>query len=225
MNTFGKWLFALLILANIGLVLWVTGFRPDGAAVPEGPRPALHAEKLRLLNEPAPSRNARPATAKTEAGGACYRIGPFTEAAPADRAGAQLREMSLAYERRTEEQRVITGYRVYLPPLASRALAEKKRRDLNRLGFKDHSLMQEEGLQNAISLGTFSVEANARKRLRTLAAKKIGAQMQTLQQTRTLYWLYLSPVESPDATPPRLRETDWGSPGAGVEVVSCSAAP
>ena len=48
MNTTAKTIFALLVLANVGLVLWATGFRSDGD-VPEGPRPALHPDKMRLV--------------------------------------------------------------------------------------------------------------------------------------------------------------------------------
>ena len=172
MNTFGKWLFALC--SNVGLALWATGFRP-GSDVPEGPRPALHPDKMRLVDESGAqllARNARPAAAgKTEAGG-CYRIGPFADAAQADKASAVLKEIPLAYERRAEEQTVVTGYRVYLPPLPTRDTAEKKRRELSRLGFKDSSVMQEAGMENALSLGLFTVKANAQKHLQALAAKK-----------------------------------------------------
>ena len=108
---------------------------------------------------------------KAEAGG-CYRIGPFTESAQADKASAVLKEIPLAYERRTEEQTVVTGYRVYLPPLPTREAAEKKRRELSRFGFKDSSVMQEAGMENALSLGLFTVEVNAQKHMQALAAKK-----------------------------------------------------
>ena len=227
MNTFGKWLFALLVLANVGLALWATGFRP-GSDVPEGPRPALHPDKMRLVDESGAqllARNARPAAAgKTEAGG-CYRIGPFADAAQADKASAVLKEIPLAYERRAEEQTVVTGYRVYLPPLPTRDTAEKKRRELSRLGFKDSSVMQEEGMENALSLGLFTVKANAQKHLQALAAKKIDARMQTLSQARTLHWLYLGAVESPADVLPRLRAADWGGAEAKTEETPCQPPP
>lgn len=228
MNTFGKWLFALLILVNVGLWLWMTGFRQgDGAAV-EGPRPAIQPEKLRLLTEPgvrvqerAPDAPAASELANTAAG--CYRLGPFADDAATEQAIGVLKQIPLAYERQREEQTVVTGYRVYLPPLASREAAENKRRQLTRLGFKDHSLIQEEGLQNAISLGQFTVEANAQKRLRALAAKKVEAQMQTLTQSRTRQWLALGPAENLAGALPRLRETDWGGADVKLEEVACPA--
>ncbi len=225
MNTTAKTIFALLVLANVGLALWATGLRPVDAP-PEGLRPALHPDKMRLIDEAGAqlsARNARPAAAgKPEAG--CYRIGPFAETAQADKASAVLKEIPLAYERRAEEQTVVTGYRVYLPPLPTRDAAEKKRRELSRLGFKDSSVVQEAGMENAISLGLFTVEANAQKHLQALAAKKIEARMQTFSQARTLHWLHLGAVESLAGILPRLRATDWGGAEAKVEETPCPAA-
>ena len=227
MNTTAKTIFALLVLANVGLVLWATGFRSDGDA-PEGPRPALHPDKMRLVGESGvqlSARNTGPAVAgKAEAGG-CYRIGPFAETAQADKASAVLKEIPLAYERRAEEQTVVTGYRVYLPPLPTREAAEKKRRELSRFGFKDSSVMQEAGMENALSLGLFTVEVNAQKHMQALAAKKIDARMQTLSQARTLHWLYLGAVESLAGMLPRLRATDWGAAEAKTEETPCQPPP
>lgn len=227
MNTAVKIIFALLVLANVGLALWATGFRP-GADAPEGPRPALHPEKMRLVDESGAQlsvRNAGPAAAGTTEAGDCYRIGPFTDTAQADKAGAFLKEIPLAYERRTDEQQLVAGYRVYLPPLATRAAAEQQRRELTRLGFKDHSLMQEEGLNNAISLGLFAVEINARKHLQALAAKQVEARIQPVSQTRTHHWLYLGTVESLAGVLPRLRAADWGGSEVQAEATPCLPPP
>lgn len=222
MNTVAKTAFALLVLANVGLVLWATGFR-SGGDVPEGTRPALHPDKMRLVGESGVQLSARIAGAaaagKTDTG--CYRIGPFAESAQADKASAVLKEIPLAYERRAEAQTVVTGYRVYLPPLPTREAAEKKRRELSRLGFKDSSVMQDAGMENALSLGLFTVEANAQNHVQALAAKKIDAQLQTLSQARTLHWFYLGTVESLAGVLPRLQATDWGDPGIKVEETRC----
>lgn len=229
MNTFGRWLFALLVLANVGLWLWMTGFHQGDSAAVEGPRPAVQPEKIRLLTEPgirlqerAPEAPAPAALANTAAG--CYRLGPFVDDVAMEKAIDALKQIPLAYERQREEESVVTGYRVYLPPLASRDAVEKKRRQLTRLGFKDHSLIQEEGLQNAISLGTFTVETNAQKHQRALAAKKVEAQLQTLTQVRHVHWLAFGPLENPTETLGRLRDSDWGDAGVKIEETSCPAA-
>lgn len=226
MNTFGKWLFALLILANVGLWLWMTSIRPNSVERVEGLRPAVQPEKIRLLSEPGVRLQERapeaPAPAElTNTVGTCYRLGPFADEAATEKAIDALKQIPLAYERQREEQTVVTGYRVYLPSLASREAAEKRRRQLTRLGFKDHSVIQDEGLENAISLGLFAVETNAQKRLQALAAKKIAAKTQTLTQTRTLRWLTLVPADNLADTLPRLRETDWGGTGVKLEETAC----
>jgi len=219
MNAFGKGLFALLVLANVGLGLWATGVRPPGAPAVEGARPALHPDRMRLLDEPGAELVPH---APVPDPAACYRLGPFPDEAAAAAAGARLKELALAYAPRAEERTVVTGYRVYLPPLPTRAAAEKKRRQLARLGFKDSSVLQEEGGQNAISLGLFTVEANARKRLQALAAKKVEAQLQTLTQQRHVHWLAFGPAVGPDLLA-RLREADWGSREIRLEETTCPA--
>lgn len=221
MNAFGKGLFALLVLANVGLWLWATGFRP-GDAPAEGARAPLNPERMRLLNEPgappAPRTEAAPPTA-------CYRLGPFPDEASAEAAAARLVKQGVPVgARRAEDQTVVSGYRVYLLPLPSRAAAEKKRRELVRLGFKDTSVLQEEGGQNAISLGLFTVEANARKRLQALAAKKIEAQLQTLTQVRRVYGFTFGPVENPTETLGRLRDSEGDNAGVNIEETACPAA-
>ncbi len=221
MNTFGKWLAALLVLANVGLWLWATGIRPAGTPAVEGARPPLNADQMVLPDEPGATPVPR---AAATAPAACYRLGPFPDEAAAEAAGARLTATVPAHDRRAEEQTVVTGYRVYLPPLPTRAAAEKKRRELARLGFKDSSVLQEEGGQNAISLGLFTVEANARKRLQALAARKVEAQMQTLTQTRRVHWLAFGPPLSPDVLA-RLGQTDWGGAEMKLEQVTCPAAP
>lgn len=226
-----KWLFALLVLANIGLFMWASWYRESDAVV-AGERAPVHPEKMRLLTEPGAQprpRAAKPVETKNESAGVaatgagCYRIGPFGEPTQVEKAAARLKELQLAYERRTEEQRITTGYRVYLPPFASRELAEKKRRELARLGFHDHSVIQEEGWQNAVSLGMFSVEANAQKRLQSLAARGIEARMQVLESQRTQHWLRLSPGEYPAETLAALRSAEWGASGAALQDAACPA--
>jgi hypothetical protein len=153
---------------------------------------------------------------------ACFHIGPFPDVDLVARAETRLNELPLTYSRRVEESRSVTGYLVYLPPLSSPKAAERKRQELTRLGFKDHALMQEEGMQNAISLGLFTVEANAESRVRELAAKKIQARIQPFQQARTRFWLDVA-VKVPAQTVNRIRQIDWAAKDVQVREIACPA--
>jgi hypothetical protein len=235
-----KWVFAILVLANLGFWLWATGIRePQDQPVVSG-RPALAPEKMKLLTEPGvklvprpkprpqPARPAdsEPAAAtegRGETAGACYRVGPFADAASADKAGAELTELNISFVRELEEQRRVVSQRVYLPSFPTKEAAEAKRKELTRLGFRDHALIEEEGMQHAISLGVYSVEANALRHIKLLAAKGIQARIEPLYQIRAGYWLALrldAPAAGGDALA-ALRARKWEAPNVKLTEAPC----
>jgi hypothetical protein len=235
-----KWVFAVLVLVNLGFWLWASGIRqPEDQAVVSA-RPALAPEKMRLLSEPGvrlaprpkpqppPARPAAPEAAgaqqaRRDAAGACYRIGPFADAESADQAGVELTKLQIGFVREVEEQRRVVSQRVYLPPFPTKEAAEAKRKELTRLGFRDHALIEEEGMQHAISLGVFSVQANAHRHMKALAAKGIEARIEPFYQIRTGYWLLLHLDQpTPDRDPlAALREHSWQAPNVKLVQAAC----
>jgi hypothetical protein len=221
-----KWLFAAFVLANIGLWMWASWYKETPLEETRAARAPLALEKMRLLTEPnvklTPRKTPPPANAELVANAVpvCFHLGPFTDTVRVTQAEAKLNELHLGFARRTEETKMITGYRVYLPPLASKESAERKRKELTRLGFKDHAVIQEEGWHNAISLGLFSVEANATARVRELAAKGVEASMQPLTQDRTLYWLDLLEPTAQDNIV-KLKQADWGAKEVQLHESTC----
>lgn len=221
-----KWIFAALVLANIGMWMWANWYKEPPLEARREAQAPIAPEKMRLLTEPGvraaprPTPPANPAPVVTAAP-ECLRLGPFTDAATVAEAEKKLTPYSAEISRHTEEIQAVTGYRVYLPPLPSREAAERQRTELTRLGFRDHALIQEAGLENAISLGWFSVEANAETRVRELAAKHVSARIQPLQQPRPRYWL---DVRAPAAAATELRSLDWKDTGAAWQEQPCPAA-
>ncbi len=223
-----KWLFAALVLANLGLWMWASWYKETPVEENRTARVPVAPEKIRLFAEPgvklAPRKTPPPANAELTATAArvCLSIGPFMDSGLVAIAETKLDEIRLAHVRRSEQVKMIAGYRVYLPPLASKEAAERKRKELTRLGFKDHALMQEEGWLNAIALGLFSVEANAMSRVRELAEKGVDARIQPLEQTRAQRWLDIGVPVSPE-TAAGLKQTDWGTKEVQVQEFPCPA--
>lgn len=60
------------------------------------------------------------------------------------------------------------GWWVYIPPLASKADADKKAGELKQFGVTDYFIVQEGTSRHAISLGVFSTEKGAQERLAQL---------------------------------------------------------
>lgn len=222
-----KWIFAALVLANIGLWMWASWYKEMPLEETRAARTPVAAEKMRLLKEPGvklvPRKAPPPANAELTAAAApaCFHIGPFPDNDLVARAESRLNELPLTYSRRSEVTSS-TGYLVYLPPLPSQKIAERKRAELTRLGFKDHALMQEEGMVNAVSLGLFTVEANAESRVRELAAKKVQARIQPFQQTRAYFWLDVA-VKAPAETRDKIRKIDWAVKDVQVQELVCPA--
>ncbi len=223
-----KWLFAMLVLANLGLWMWASWYRESPVEEIREARAPIAPEQMRLLSEPGvklqPRKAPPPANAELTAKPSppvCLRLGPLPDLSLSAKAEAKLNELHITYSRSSEGTKIVTGYLVYFPPLATREAAERKRQEFTRLGFKDHALIQEEGWNNAISLGLFSVEANAASRVRDLAAKRIEAKVRPLSQNRTIYWLDIS-VSVPADIAAKLRQTDWGTKDVQLQEFVCS---
>ncbi len=188
-----KWIVGLLLLINLAVLMWILWYaEPEVPPIVE--RTEVAREKLRPIGERgvplqvrAPKPVPEPVVPAPDA--VCFRLGPFAGAEAAGEAGQRLTELKLAYESREEKQMTVTGYRVYLPSYKTLAQAEAVRRELRRKGFRDHVVMTDAGFKNAVSLGLFTVEENARRHLRNLAAKGFKAQLQFQHQVKSLYWL------------------------------------
>lgn len=230
---FLKWMFALLLLANIGLWMWNQWIREIPEADTVRARPSIAAEKMQLLTEPGVSlkrrvtKPAHPAEIPAQRVTTCYRLGPFTDVKLAAKATMVLVELHVEYIQRRETQKHVAGYRVYLAPLPSKAAADRRRAELSKLGFRDHAVLPDEGGKYAISLGVFSVEANARKRLVELSAKGVKARVQSLIEPREIYWIDIQDSEtadpSSDGISARLQRQDWNTPDAKLTQAVCGA--
>ena len=64
----------------------------------------------------------------------------------------------------------VRDYRVYLPPLESRSSASEKMRELQEKGVHDIAVVLSGALRNAVSLGIYAREANAKRRVAQIEA-------------------------------------------------------
>jgi hypothetical protein len=216
-----RWLLALLVLLNIGLLMWASWYRETPLEEGRTPLPAVNAERMIPLSTPGLALRARPPARKPPVVASapapvdtpakvqhCVSIGPFESSELAEQNGKRLVEAKIAYQPRTDANRIESSYWVYLPRLPSRKAAENKRKELTRLGIEDHFIMQEPGMENVLSLGLFTQLDNAQRRMQELASKGIKAKQETRYRTRTLYWLDI-PAEKPDDLIAQLKTMEW----------------
>ncbi len=228
-----RWMFALLLLLNVGLGMWGAWYKNAASEYARAPRPPINAEKMRLLSEPGviphPRTPAEPASeplalidSALSKQAACYTIGPFLTRDTALKASVKLRELNLASVPRSESQTTPSGYRVFLPTLMTRTAAEQKQKELNSLGIKDYSLIEAPEKKYGISLGIFSQAANAQKYRQELAKKGIKAELERLYPV-SRHWLDLQAIQIPPQRLDGIKHLSWGAPEVRVSEIVCSA--
>lgn len=222
-----RWVFAALVLANIGLLMWATWYREGGGEL-RPPRPVFHPEQMVPLNAPGVALRARkndrtaPPLAAVKARPRCVSIGPFTAVELADKATAYLASEKFDATRRNEERRLEVSYWIHLAPFANRKAAEQRLQELERSGIRDVLIMPDADGNPAISLGLFAHADNARNRLQELAQKGVQAKQEIRYRTENLLWLDLRLPEPADAMLERLRAADWSAPGVEVRDAPCA---
>lgn len=225
-----RWGFAILVLANIGLLMWATWYR-EGVGEARAPNPVFHPELMVPLSAPGVALRVRkneqpaPSLVAVKPRPRCVSIGPFVAAESADKAVLRLTEEKQVATRRGEERKFESSYWVHLAPFSNRIQAEKRLKEIERLGIRDVLIMPDADGNPAISLGLFSHADNAQKRLQELAEKGVAAQQIIRYRTENLFWFDLRLPEPADAVLERLRTADWGSPGVVVRDEPCAPEP
>jgi hypothetical protein len=221
-----RWVFAALVLVNVGLFMWASWYRVDPGSM-ISPRPLYHPELMVPISTPGVAlksrRNARNETplVPTRPKMRCVSIGPFLPDT-AESAAASLAAARLEPTRRSETRQVESSYWIRIGPFENRRQAEQRLEELERLGIGDSLIMPDAEGKTAISFGLFAQPDNARKRLQELAAKGVAARQEVRYRTETRSWFDLRLPEPADDTVAQLRGRDWGS-GVEVQDSACPA--
>jgi len=181
--------FLLLLLANLALFAWQQGWL--GPATGSGREPErvarqIAADRIRLLT-PAPAPALAPGGAVREAGQggtaglSCLELGDFDEAS-LTRVQSRLAALSLGDRLRARTVAAPGWFVVYLPPLPTRADAERVAQELRGRGIRDLTVMgQNSAMPNAILLGSFRDAELAQRHQAELSRRGVGP-LQTTQR-------------------------------------------
>lgn len=193
MALFWRSLFSLLLVANLFFYAWSAGWfgRIDDGREPQRLRYQLEPEKLQL--RPWTAEYVAPAQTAIETSPAVERVCQLLggEGWPLDKA-EQLMKILQANATDGASAENVDGLQlrlladpaasrhwVHIPPLASKALAERKLNELRTLGVKEAVVIQAEGADHlAISLGMFSTETAAKTHLADL--RRLGVRTAVL---------------------------------------------
>ena len=176
------WILLLVNVIFFAAMQW--GGALSGEAQPVQAQPALHEEKIRLLDVPSVSGLAQPLPASTVATSSvlpatkpnntvCMEWGEFSGADLA-RADTVLANLQLGDKLSQRQIEHTMGYWVYIPPLKDKAAVKQKVAQLKALGVEEYFVVQEAGQWlNAISLGVFKTQDAAQKFTESLRAKEV----------------------------------------------------
>lgn len=214
--------FWVLLLANLLLLVWGQGFfaANEEGREPERLQRQIDADKLRILREPAPPANPPMAGAAVSVAPACRRIEWLSaeESAAVRTAAAALAGWEAGQPQPRSEA---PTHWVVIPELASRALAEKKKGELDKLGIKDGEIV-EHATQGpyAVSLGVFRNQQLAEEFLQSLAKK--GARSARLIQRTPSPARFAVELRAPAAELDQ-KLPDLIPPQAQAKLVDCAA--
>lgn len=196
-------LFWVMLLVNViffAVMRW-GGLLADESQVVA--QPALHEEKIRLLDAPASAPEpaysgatptstillaaSAPLVTKTNAL-VCLEWGDFS-GADLMHATAALSALQLGNKLGQRQIEHNIGYWVYIPPLKDMAVTNQKLAQLKARGIEEYFLVQEPGQWlNAISLGVFKTREAAQKfvdalRVKDVRSAQIGERVSKLKAT------------------------------------------
>lgn len=146
----------------------------------------------------------------------CWQLGPFDNAAEAVRLAQALPP---GVNRLSVEEATVSvprGYYVLIPPFATRAEALRIERELKAEGVEDSWVFITGPLKNAVSLGLFNRELNAKRRLQLVQSK--GFEPELRVRYRDTEKIVLLVEGASDET---VREALEALSGEGLEAVSC----
>ena len=212
-------LLVFLVVVNLGVAVWWAARDPAPppapAALPAGvPRLQLLAEAPASVRRAAASQVAAvPPAAATQ----CIAFGPFANPTLLRRAHGRLVPQVQVARVRNVPVGTPTGWRVFLPPLASREAAQAVADRIVAAGIEDLFVMPSGPERNGIALGRFGNEAAARRREAELKAAGFASQVAPLGDVAVQGWIDVAAVPAFDAA---RASRDIAAPG--TQPVDCA---
>ena len=222
-----KWLFLLLLLANLILATW-SEFGRQTSPSPLT-RQEIDADRIKIAQpvQKAPAPAPAPVSAPTAVSAAasvpvksCYRWGAFSGDA-LDRARRALQRLapSVTVAERSLAKAGTLGFWAYIPPAKSKKEALENIRKLDALGIRDHFLIQETGKwQYAVSLGIFHTEDAAKRYAASVRGKGVKSAVSARRDGGEVEFLIANLSESEASELGKL-----GFPKTRIEPMDCRA--
>lgn len=148
----------------------------------------------------------------------CHTVGPLPDSGDVTSISKKLSRHGFQLNVRSDKLRVPAGYWVYMPAMPA-AKARSIVADLDAQGMKDYFI----GRENHISLGIFSTEKKARKRLNRVKELGYDAELGQRYRNRAVHWLDVEEGNVPLLDSNIWEEIQAQHTDIGVQQVSCAS--
>ena len=212
--------FLILLLANIVAFAYIRYAESRSGADAQIALLQISPDRVKLLKPGARSAERKDKAAPTQSPPlACLEWGSIV-ADDIARAAAALAKLDLG-DKLTQRDSG-DGFRVYIPPMKTKADAEKKAAELKALGVTDfYIVLDNEQLRNGISLGTFKTEDAANNQLAQLKLKGVRSAIIGPRGVTGSIFVIRDPG---DAIAAKLAELKAEFPAATLKAAPCAEA-
>ncbi|MDH3317982.1 MAG: tetratricopeptide repeat protein [Gammaproteobacteria bacterium] len=174
--------------ANTVVNLFERIARGNGATVPVPEPEPIMASAVPEPAAPMPAPLPEPTTAPPPRASAsdaveCFGISGLKDEGDAAAVVAWFEQRGVSALSGMREEKEYLNFQVYSPPLESRSEAKALVSQMKAAGIKDISLIYKGDLRNGVSLGVYSSEANAKRRMTML--RQMGYQVENRHRSRT----------------------------------------
>lgn len=184
----------VLLFMNIAAAAWWSLRQPAESQAPAATEPGIPA--LVLLAEAErqglPAAELAMAPLHRDAAPLCLAIGPFDTPSALRRAVASFGQDVARLQFREAQVKTVRGWRVSLPPAASRAQALEQARALAARGIRDYYVVTAGPAENSIALGLFRQRENADARLAELRELGVEALLTEASAEHPQWWLEIA---------------------------------
>ncbi len=201
-----RWIFSLLLLANVVFFLWQFQSRQSPPAAPTADQPIPgHVNRLLLLEEvdrtelrvrsfaraPEPAEPSEGAArdAPTAELPVCYTVGPLQDEDRIAQIDAWLSERDAITSLRVGERREINTYWVYLPPFPSVDEAKARQARMREQGISDIYVIPGGNMAGAVSLGLYSQRDTLERRIQQLHDEGYSPEVQPRYKITKASWI------------------------------------
>lgn len=163
--------------------------RPAPVSQAEPPPMAKPESPMTPTSEPAPTPKSQPAPIRGPVASAaeaveCFNVSGLSDEGDAAAVATWFEQRGIDAHSGVREQKQFLNFQVYTPPLESRDAAKALYKEMKAAGIQDIALIYKGTLTNGISLGIYSTESAARRRMTLVKERGFEVDFRYRNRTR-----------------------------------------